>query len=119
VGDDRRAVHEIPALDHGALVVDADQIGRAELVETHAERIHPERVGELRVTHGDTACDAFGESEPAEQSKPRSELRLAISALVGDRIELRRRRDPHVHGYRSDQGVDNAGGKSCHVPNHS
>ena len=89
VDRERGAVHHRVALDDLAGVVDADQVGDADVLEVHPERVDPEVVEVLGVAHGDVAGDALVEAELAEQPERRREPLLAVQALLLDRVELR------------------------------
>ena len=67
-----------------ALVVDQDEVAHADLLEVHAEGVHPEVVGQLRVAGGDVTGDAFVEAELAEQPEAGGQPLLAVAALVVD-----------------------------------
>ena len=75
------------ALDDVALAVDADEVGGPDLAEVHAERIDPERIGELRVARRDVAGDALAEAEGGEDPEAAGEALLAVLALLGERRE--------------------------------
>jgi hypothetical protein len=68
-----------------ALVVDADQVTDANLVEAHAKRVHPEQFRVLRIASGHVPGDAFGESELAEHPERDGEVALALLAFFLDR----------------------------------
>ena len=89
VDGERGGVHHGFALDDLALVVDADEVGRADVAEAHAEGVHPEVVQVLGVTGGDVAGDALFEAELAEEPEPGREALLAVQALFFDALELR------------------------------
>ena len=77
------------ALDDLALVVDQEQVAHPDLLEAHAERVHPEVVGQLGVAGGDVAGDALVEAEVAEEPEAGRQALLAVAALVLDRLERR------------------------------
>ena len=81
-------VHHRVALDDRAGVVDADQVGDADVLEVHPERVDPEPVEVLGIAHGDVAGDAFVEAELAEQAERRREPLLAVQPLLLDGVEL-------------------------------
>src|SRR6185437_3984472 len=81
------------AFDDFAAVVDQNQVRGADLREVHAERVHPEPIGALRVAHGDMAGDAFAETEAAEQAEGAGEANFAMAALLGYGGESGRRRE--------------------------
>ena len=56
-----------PALDDLALVVHEDEVGGPDVAEVHAERVHPEVVGQLGVAGRDVAGDALVEADRAAQ----------------------------------------------------
>ena len=81
--DDEGGQVERPgALDHLALVIDQQEVLDADLPEAHAERVHPEVVGELGVARGDVAGRALAEAEPAEQAEGGGEPLLAVAAFL-------------------------------------
>ena len=80
------------ALDDLARVADEDEVGDADVPEAHGERVHPEVVGQLRVTCRDVSGDALGEAESAEQAQGAGQPLLAVQALLLHGGELRRRR---------------------------
>ena len=74
-----------------AVVVDADQVRRADLLEAHAERVDPEAVGVLRVARGDVARDPLVEAEAAEQPERRRQALLEVLSLAQRRRRTRGR----------------------------
>ena len=58
----------------------------------HAERVHPEVVGELRVACGDVPGHTLVEAELTEQPERGGEVLLAVHALLGDIALLREQR---------------------------
>ena len=74
-----------------ARVVDADQVGDADVLEVHPERVDPEAVGVLGVADGDVTGDALVEAELAEQAERRGEPLLAVQALGLDGSKLGRK----------------------------
>ena len=88
VDRERGAVDHRVALDDLAGVVDADQVGDADVLEVHPERVDPEAVEVLGVAHGDVPGDALVEPELAEQAERRGEALLAVQALLLDGVEL-------------------------------
>ena len=88
VDRERGAVDHRVALDHFARVVDADQVGDADVLEVHPERVHPEAVEVLGVAHGDVPGDTLVEPELAEQAERRGEALLAVQPFLVHRVEL-------------------------------
>ena len=88
VDGERGLVHRPVALDHRAVVVDADEVGHADQVEAETERVDPEQLGVLGVASGDVAGDALVEPEAAEEAERGRQALLAVEALVLDRVEL-------------------------------
>ena len=88
VDGERGGVHHRVALHHRAGVVDADEVGDADVLEVHAERVDPEPVQVLRIARGDVAGDALVEAELAEQPERRREPLLAVQPLLLDGVEL-------------------------------
>ena len=89
VDAERGPVDRLVAFDHGALVVDQDQVGDLDLAEVHPERVDPEPVGVLGVARGDVPGDALGEAEPAEDAERRRKLLLAVQALLLEGVASR------------------------------
>ena len=54
------------------------------MAEAVAERVDPEQVGELGVTHRDVTGHALAETEPAEDAQGAGELGLAVGTLLLD-----------------------------------
>src|SRR5690348_15282632 len=74
-------VHGIFALHHLAMLVHQYEVGGANLPEVHAEGIHPEMVGALRVAGGDVAGHALVESVGGKQAESRGQALLAVAAF--------------------------------------
>ncbi len=91
VDGERGLVDRPVALDHGAVVVDEDEVGDPDQVEAEAERVDPEQLGVLGVAGGDVAGDALVEAEAPEEAERGSEALLAVEPLVLDRVELGQR----------------------------
>ena len=87
VDHERGPVHPRVALDDGAVVVDADQVGDANVLEVHQERVQPEPIGVLRVAHRDVPGHALVEAELAEETERRREPLLAMQPLGLDGVE--------------------------------
>ena len=85
------AVDRPVALDDLALVVDQDEIGRADEVEAEPQRIDPEAIGPLWIASGHVTCDPFVEAEAPEQPEGGGQPLLDVGPLVLDRVELRKR----------------------------
>jgi hypothetical protein len=88
VDGEGRLVQRPVALDDGAVVAHQQQVADADVPEVHAERVHPEVVGQFGVAGGDVARHALVEAELAEQPKRRGEPLLAVQALLLDRAVL-------------------------------
>jgi hypothetical protein len=87
VDGEGRVVDRVVALDHLAGAVDQHQVGHAHLAEVHAQRAHPEVVGQLRVAGGDVAVDAVVEPEAGEHPVGGGEPLLAVPPLLLGRGE--------------------------------
>ncbi|SHX50567.1 Uncharacterised protein [Mycobacteroides abscessus subsp. abscessus] len=70
-------------------MVDLNQIGHRDVPEVHAERVHPKRVGEFRVTDRDVSGHPFRETESPEN--PERGRQLTQSAFTLLRHRFRRR----------------------------
>src|ERR1700690_879988 len=75
-----------------ALIIHQHQIRNANLAVMHAERIHPEMIGKLRIARGDVAGDALIKSKFREKPERSRQTFFAMPALVGNTGELRRPR---------------------------
>jgi hypothetical protein len=62
------------------------------MAKADSERVDPEVVGVLGVTHRDVARDALAEAEPAEDPQGPGEFAATVVALLFDGCELRRER---------------------------
>ena len=71
VDDERGLVHRPVALDDLAVVVDEDQVLDPDLLEVHAERVHPEVVEPLGIAGGDVPGDALRRSRTARTAGTR------------------------------------------------
>ena len=80
------------ALDDLAGVAHEDQVGDPDVAEAHGEGVHPEVVGQLRVTCRDVPGHALGEAEATEQPQCAGQPLLAVQALLLHAGELRRDR---------------------------
>jgi hypothetical protein len=89
-----RDVDRSRTFDDIAVLIDTDEVGGFDLAETHAERIDPERVGELRVARRDVACDPFAEAERGEDAEAAGKALLAVLPLLGGSAEHRLRELP-------------------------
>ena len=87
-----RHIEQPGALDDLSPRVHPDEVRNADTVETHPERIDPERVGELGVPRRDVAGDALGESERGEDPQSAGESYLAAAALLRKARRLRRQK---------------------------
>ena len=63
------SVNGVVAFDNLAFVVDPDEIRRLDQAKAHAEAVHPEGIGELRIARGDVTGDPLVESEFCEKPK--------------------------------------------------
>ena len=100
-----RGVHGPVAVDDLTQMVDADEIAGLDVSEIHAERIHPEPVGELRVARRDVAGHTFVEPVEGEESQGCGEALLAVGPLLVERGEIRHLRDhkfPRTGGLSHD-----------------
>ena len=88
------------ALDHLTVVVDPDEVRGPDEAEGQAERVHPERVGELGVAGGEVAGHALVEAEPVEEPEGRGHPLLDVGPLRLHRVEGRQL----VRAGRSDHG---------------
>ena len=86
------------ALDDLSGVADEDEVGDPHVAEAHAERVHPEVVGQLGIACRDVPGDALGEAEAAEQAQRAGQLLLAVQALLLHGGELRRDRHLSLRG---------------------
>ena len=89
VDRERGGVHRRVAFDDLAVVVDADQVGDADVLEAHPERVDPELVEVLGVAGRDVPGDALVEPELPEERNAGGQALLAVQALLLDRLELR------------------------------
>jgi hypothetical protein len=87
VDRDRRTVDGSVTLDHLAGLVHAHQITAADHREMHAERIDPERVRTLGVTHRDMAGHSLVQAGVGEHPERGRKLGLAMSTLLLDGLE--------------------------------
>lgn len=95
--DRERGLVQRPAADRGfAARVDEQQVRHADLREMHAERIHPEMIGQLRIARGDVAREPGREAEAREQPERGREPLLAMAAFGRDVAARRRRFEPEV-----------------------
>ena len=85
------------AFDNLAFVVDPDEIRRLDQAKAHAEAVHPEGIGELRIARGDVTGDPLVESEPCEKPESGSEPFFPVLPLFGQRLEDRWLRQAHIH----------------------
>ncbi len=88
VDRERGPVDHRVAFDDVTAVVDADEVGDADVLEVHPERVEPEAVEVLGIAHGDVAGDALVEPELAEQAERCRQALFAVEALLVDRVEL-------------------------------
>ena len=65
--------------------------------DQHAEAIHPERIGELRIARGDVTGDPLVESEPREKPESGSEPFFSVLPLFRQRLEDWWLRQAHIH----------------------
>jgi len=93
------AVDGTVAFHHLALVVDQDQVRRADVPEVHAERVDPEVVGPLRIAGGDVPGDPFVEAELGEEAEGGGQALLPVEALVGGVLERHVGRQLHDVGH--------------------
>src|SRR6478609_10340084 len=100
VDDEGRGVHRPVTLDDVAVVVHEDQVAHPDLLEVHGKRIDPEVVEPLRVASRDVTGDAFVETKCSEQAKRGGEALLAVAALVGRIVELRKRGELPLRGHQ-------------------
>ena len=103
VDGERSRVDRSVALDDLTGVAHEDQVRDADVAEAHAEGVHPEVVGQLRVACGDVPGDALGEAEATEQPERPGQLLLAVQALLLHRVELGRASALHRVGARLDR----------------
>ena len=89
VNDEGRRVHRPVALDDLTVIVHQDEVFDPNLLEVHAERIHPEVVEQFRIAGGDVTGHALVEPEMTEETEGGREALLAVPALVLDARELR------------------------------
>ena len=82
VNGERGLVHRQIAFDDGAVVTHQQQVADPNVAEVHAERVHPEVVGEFRVACGDVPGHALVEAELAEQPERRGEVLLAVQTFL-------------------------------------
>ena len=87
VDGERGLIDRPVALDHRALVVDAHQVRDGDLTEVLGERIHPEGVAVLWVTHRNVTRDTFVVAKLCKQPKGSGQSLLEVEALGSRRRE--------------------------------
>lgn len=86
-----------PRADRGfAAGIHEQQVGHLDLREMHAERVHPEVIGQLRIARGDVAGEARRETEAREQAERGREPLLPVAAFGGDVGARRGRVEPEM-----------------------
>ena len=77
-----RSIYRIISFDYIAAMIHQNQIGRANLAEVHAERIHPEMVELLRIARRDVPGNSFIESETRKEPKCGGQHPLAMQPFL-------------------------------------
>src|SRR5437588_7639278 len=95
------------AFDDATVVVYAQEVGRADVTEVHAVRIHPESVRVLGIASGDVAGYAPVKAMHREDPECGSEVLFPVHSLFLGRTEHRRVGEDH-------SGWSDAGIKLCH-----
>src|SRR5882757_10243198 len=85
---ERGLIHRQIALDDLAVVAHQQQVADADVPEVHAERVHPEVVGQLGIARGDVPGDALVEAETTKEPERGGEVLLAVEPLLLDRAAL-------------------------------
>ena len=87
---ERRAVDDVVALDHVAVVVDEEKVRDADHAEVTTERVHPEVVEQLGVTSSDVARGTLVVAELGPEPERGGQSLLAVESLLVDRGPSRR-----------------------------
>src|SRR5882757_10949849 len=85
MNDEAGLVDRLVADQDVAVVVDELKVGHLDLAEMLRQGIDPEAFGELRIAHGDVACESLIETVAREQAERRSETLLAVQPLLLER----------------------------------
>ena len=72
-------------------MIDEDQVRDSDLAEVHAERIHPEVIGEFRITRRYVPGDPLIKTEAREEAKGGGQTLFAMAPFFCGRGEHGRR----------------------------
>ena len=81
VNSECSGVDRAVANDDVAVMIDTDQITDGHEFEIMTKRIHPETIGEFRISHRHVASNTLGKIQPSHGAKSSSQALLTVEAL--------------------------------------